>query len=151
MKKEIKVIIFDLDDTLYKENDFVKSGFKSVSEYVNDNFGISNKKFYGLLVKTLKEKGRGKIFDIALKKYNIFNKELVQKLINVYRGHKPEIKVFNGVIPLLSRFGKKYKIALITDGLLSVQKGKVKALGIEKFIDVVVYTNEFQKPKPHLQ
>ena len=39
MQKDlIKVIIFDLDDTLYLERTFVESGFKAVAEYIEKKF-----------------------------------------------------------------------------------------------------------------
>ena len=37
MKKILKAILFDLDDTLYLERDFVKSGFKSVASLIQDD------------------------------------------------------------------------------------------------------------------
>ena len=35
------VIVFDLDDTLYLERDFVRSGFAAVDRWVSDRFAIS--------------------------------------------------------------------------------------------------------------
>ena len=37
------VIVYDLDDTLYDEIDFVKSGFKEISKYLQDD------KYYDLI------------------------------------------------------------------------------------------------------
>ena len=35
----IRALIFDLDDTLYREHDFVASGFRAVAEYVGAQCG----------------------------------------------------------------------------------------------------------------
>ena len=58
------ILIFDLDDTLYKEREFVKSGFKAVSRYLHFKFNLNEKKIFLQLLKILKKNGRGKIFDI---------------------------------------------------------------------------------------
>ena len=57
------VVCFDLDDTLYPEIEYVKSGFKAVSEYLTQE--ISKKDadtLYNSLVSILKENGRGEVF-----------------------------------------------------------------------------------------
>ena len=43
MKKRLKAILFDLDDTLFLEKDFVKSGFKAVASYIHNKNGIDEK------------------------------------------------------------------------------------------------------------
>ena len=35
-------LIFDLDDTLYKEVEFLKSGFKQIDNYLNKYIVITN-------------------------------------------------------------------------------------------------------------
>src|SRR2546421_636992 len=86
------VIVFDLDDTLFKESDFVESGFRSVAQYVHKNFQINEQEFYQLLRDILRNNGRGKIFDRALETYKIFNEDVVEKLLSIYREHNSEIK-----------------------------------------------------------
>jgi putative hydrolase of the HAD superfamily len=150
-KNLIKVIIFDLDDTLYEDRTFVKSGFEAVSKYVKKNFGINKKGFFKVLLDIFKKEGRGHVFDIALQKNNLYNKKLVDKLVKVYRSHKPNIKLYPGVKKLLKSLKKRYKLALITDGLGYVQRNKVKALNIEKYFNLIIYTDDRgqKKSKPH--
>ena len=38
----IKLVIFDLDDTLIPEIDYVKSGFKEVAKYIESNYEFDN-------------------------------------------------------------------------------------------------------------
>ena len=35
-----KVVVFDLDDTLYKEIDYLKSAFQEIADYFRDQYGI---------------------------------------------------------------------------------------------------------------
>lgn len=144
---KLKVIIFDLDDTLYKEMTFVKSGFKAVAGYIGGKFKINKNEFSKVLKQILEKEGRGHIFNIALKKYNLYNEELLKQLIEVYRSHKPNIKPYLDAKNLLTSLKKKYKLALITDGLGYIQRNKVKALGIEKFFDLIIYTDDWDKQK----
>jgi len=144
-KNLIKVIIFDLDDTLYEEKTFVESGFKAVSEYVGKQFKINKKEFLKILIDILEKEGRGHIFDSALKRYNFYTKKLVDKLVKIYRFHKPNIQPYSGIRNLLKNLKKRYKLALITDGLGYVQRNKVKALKIEKLFNLILYTNDYGK------
>ena len=38
---QIKGVIFDLDDTLYSEKEYVKSGYEAVSDYLGGGMRIS--------------------------------------------------------------------------------------------------------------
>ena len=142
-----KIIAFDLDDTLYKEMDFVKSGLKKVADHVGVKFSINKKEFYSLLLRILEKKGRGCVFDLALKKYNIYKKETISKLVKIYRGHKQKIKPYSGVPAMLRRLEKAYKIILITDGDGAVQRNKVASLNIEKLFDAIIYTSDYGRGK----
>tara|TARA_B100001093_G_C26764715_1_gene987337 strand:+ start:801 stop:992 length:192 start_codon:yes stop_codon:yes gene_type:complete len=38
------IIVFDLDDTLYNEIDFVNNGFNVVANYLKKKFGVNKQK-----------------------------------------------------------------------------------------------------------
>ena len=147
----IKAILFDLDDTLYNEKQFVKGGFKAVSLYISERCNISKNAFYQTLLKILEKKGRGHTFDIALKKFGLYKKELVTKLVQIYRNHKPQLFLYPDAYIVLSKL-KNYKLGLITDGNYRVQRKKVQALEIKDFFDVIIFTNCYgkEKQKPNL-
>lgn len=141
----IKAIIFDLDDTLYEERTFIEGGFKAVSRYMERQFSIDNKEFFKVLMNTLEE-GRGHNFDIALTNYNLHNEKLLQKLVKIYRNHKPRIKPYPGVVnTLLILRNNKFFLGLITDGSESVQRNKITSLGIERLFDAIIYTDRIGK------
>ena len=65
------IIVFDLDDTLYEEITYVRSGFKAVANYLSRNYKIgTTKNIYSQFVQLLKTQGRGKVFDSFLDNQN---------------------------------------------------------------------------------
>ncbi len=57
----IRLVIFDLDDTLYNERDFVYSGFMEVATYLSNKYGIDKNILFDDMVNILNSRGRGKI------------------------------------------------------------------------------------------
>ena len=145
------ILVFDLDDTLYDETTFVKSGFRSVAQFLSENYSLSEKEIYQALL-TEFEKGRGSIFDEVLLKNHIFSKKLVRKCISVYRLHAPDIKLYAEAKQCLKRF-KDYPIYIVTDGNKVVQYNKIKALGLDKIVKFYFITYRYgrhhSKPSPY--
>ena len=144
----MKVIIFDLDNTLYPEETYVQSGFKAVAKYLSEKYDCDFDKLFSKIMDIFKEDGRGKVFDILVNDLN-FN-ENVLTLVYIYRYHFPDIYLYSESISLLNHLKNNYKLALITDGRSFVQKRKVDALDIEKYFDVIIFTDvlgeKFWKP-----
>lgn len=150
-KHNIRLVIFDLDDTLYSEKQYVLSGFKAVSLFVAEKYDINKEKFYQSLLETFERGIRGNNFDVVLKKFNLYKKQLVLELIKVYRMHKPKLKLYQEVLQVLKELKKNYKLALLTDGYAKVQRKKVKALNIKRLFDIIVFSDDYGRKKwrPH--
>jgi putative hydrolase of the HAD superfamily len=88
---KLKAIIFDLDDTLYSERDFVLSGFKTVATWASVNLGISKEVGYKTLFNLYIQGVRNNTFDRWLIIHEINRPELVPILLDVYRRHYPNI------------------------------------------------------------
>jgi len=149
----IKAIIFDLDDTLYYELNYVKSGFEAVSEYISLRYQVDKDIFYQQLLEVLKDQGRGKIFNLALEKFALPAAE-VQGMVTVYRSHIPEgIELYNDARDVLHKYktDKKYKTGIITDGNSEVQWKKIKTLDLLKLIDEILVSDDYgvAKRKPN--
>ena len=146
------ILVFDLDDTLYDEITFVKSGFCSVADYLNATFGIPQSESFDLMVAVLETKGRGKIFDITLDQFQLKNKKNILKCLHVYRTHDPNIKLFKTAEKCFERFSSHTKY-LVTDGNKVVQDKKVRALNLYgKFSKVLIthrYGLKHAKPSPY--
>ena len=153
MSCPIRAVVFDMDDTLYDEMMFVRSGFQSVARYLGIRFDLEEQKIYQIMLERLNSDGRGKIFDSVLKLHNIYSPRLVEELIEVYRTHTPKISLYSDVVETLERLRvEQLKIGIITDGLHSVQKTKVRALKLQDLVDFIIYTDElgsgYEKPHP---
>ena len=148
---KIKVIVFDLDDTLYDEIEYVKSCFKEVSNYFSYKFKIDKNLIYNYMIQDLETNGRGKIFDNMLENFKIYSKENIKKAILVYRTHKPNIVLPQESIEVLSYYNSlKIPIYIVTDGNKIVQNRKIEALGVRKYIkkDFITHRYGLKHSKP---
>jgi putative hydrolase of the HAD superfamily len=136
------IIVFDLDDTLYDEIDFVKSGFKEISEY------LQNDKYYDFMIDEFYKYGSGKVFNKLLKEFDLDIS--LQKLIEIYRFHIPSIILPQDSVKLLE-FSQGYKTALISDGHYITQKNKFNVLGLDEFINYPIFTDFYHTNKPELK
>jgi len=149
----IKCIVFDMDDTLYDEIDYYKSGFAVISHQVTSDFGLKNKVVFDVLWEIFNSGNHKTTFNEAAEKLGVvFDKSYIEKLINIFRNHNPDITLPSESRMILENLKSRYKLGLITDGYLPAQELKVQALGIEKFFDGIIYTEslgrEFWKPSP---
>lgn len=144
MKPEnVNTFIFDLDDTLYEEMQYVRAGMQSVSEYLSKRYGIAGDKLYNSCMEILERDGRGQVFDKLCEIYEL--KEDVKVLVNTYRGTRPKLQLYPDAEKFLSLLKESgYKAGIITDGNAMVQEAKVKGLNLEKWVDVVVLTDRLK-------
>lgn len=141
---KVKVIVFDLDDTLYEEIDYVYSGFKNVSKYFCEKYEIEEKLFYSDMLDILENDGRGQVFNKVLKKYNIFSNKSLKKSISLYRLHTPKISLPTKSIEILNYYKELgVPLYLVTDGNKVVQANKIEALGLKKFMKFMYITHRY--------
>jgi putative hydrolase of the HAD superfamily len=150
----ITTVVFDLDDTLYDEVEYCKSGFTSVSEFLADLPQMPPaESLFDTFWKQFNAGNHTKTFNTALSELGIdYDDKLIRQLIKVYRNHEPDITLPQESREVLSELGPKFTLALLTDGFLPAQQLKVQALGIEKYFECIIYTEqlgrEFWKPSP---
>lgn len=145
----IDTIIFDLDETLMDESSYVLSGMKVVSNYLSGKYKINEREVFDKLRSFFYENGRNGIFDYILENYGIEKKPEIPLMIEVYRSHKPSLLFYDGVSELLDYLrNRKIKIGILTDGLPLMQKNKVMALGLDQYVDEVVFSWEIDCKKP---
>lgn len=142
----IRALLFDLDDTLYEEKQFVNSGFNKVAEFVENKFKIDKDFFYKILIDIFNEGKRGNIFNIALERVNIIlDEDIIRSIVKIYREHNPNIELDKNIRSLLIKLRRIYSLGIITDGYFKVQKKKVQALKLEELFDSIIYTDEYGK------
>lgn len=148
----IKAVVFDLDDTLYPEIDYVKSGFCEVGKEIERHFGIKNA--YGKLYDYFLI-DKNDVYGRVLRDCNVsFNQGDISDLIEIYRTHKPQLTLSDEVKDTLSALrANGLKLGIITDGRPHQQWAKIKALGVDKLVDHIIVTDElggieYRKPNP---
>lgn len=150
----ITTAIFDLDDTLYDELDYCRSGFSAVAQFLSRLPQVpSAKKIFDSLWNQFSAGNHKTTFNAALDDLAVpYDQKLITELIQVYRNHTPNITLPPDSQQVLSELNAKLTLALLTDGFLPAQKLKVKALAIEKYFKKILYTEElgrqFWKPSP---
>jgi len=152
-----QAIIFDLDDTLYPERDYVSSGFQAVAAWVDKSLQISREEAYRELWDLFSQGVRGNTFNQWLDDRGIPDGGRVKAMVNVYRSHDPDVKLYPGVRNLLEELRSNWALGLLSDGYLQVQKKKLAALDIEKYFDAVIFSDEWDReawkpsPRPFLE
>lgn len=126
---EVKVIIFDLDDTLYDERHYVESGFRAVANFGFQEFGWEPEASFNFMIEVLDTEGRGAVFDRWLTSKGAYTKKLVQHCVSTYRHHTPKINLLPEAEKVLNTFAS-YPIYIVTDGHKIVQQKKIEALGL---------------------
>lgn len=139
----IKVVIFDLDDTLISERSFALSAFGETSVELSKVMKKPPSVIYEELV-SLYNESPSHIFNRILDNNNIcFENNFVNDLIYIYRNHKPNIKLSDEVKELLIYLKNTgFHLGLITDGFKSTQRNKVISLELDKYIEKIVITDE---------
>ncbi len=145
-----RAVLFDLDDTLYLERDYVASGFRAVGRWMAERYGVTA--FARVCQELFAAGRRGDVFDAALAALDLAERVPVVELIRVYREHHPDIRLLPDAERLLRRLHGRVPLALVTDGTARVQRRKLLALGIAPLFDVITVTDElgraFWKPHP---
>lgn len=146
----IKCVVFDIDDTLYLERDYVNSGFTAVSAWLESEKGICG--FRDLAWAEFEKGVRGNIFDIVFEKFgSTVENGIVAECVRVYRHHHPKIAMQPDASSCIAGLKGKVAIAALTDGPLVSQRMKASALGLAHWANPIVFTAELGDGfgKPH--
>jgi putative hydrolase of the HAD superfamily len=143
--------VFDIDDTLYLERDYVRSGFEAVGHWIAKWIGVSD--FAGRCWNSFLDGRRGSIFDNALRDAGTEpTPGLVSALVEIYRTHTPSISLAADALTALKTISQFASIAVISDGPVASQSRKVETLGLDSLAARVILTDtlgsEFRKPSP---
>lgn len=112
------IVVFDLDDTLYAEMEFVRSAYRAIAR----KFG------HHLL---------GPMMDASTPREAFDSTGLpIEELLPIYRNHFPDIRLpWQSLYTLVSLKKQGHRLGLISDGRSLTQRNKIRALGLERFID----------------
>jgi putative hydrolase of the HAD superfamily len=141
------VVVFDLDDTLYSEKDYVLSGYRYLADLIERLYSkITYQSFLDAITKN-----KADVFDYVIAE-NGLPVSLKQHLILAYRYHAPIISLHAGVIEVFNELKTKaIPMYLITDGRGVTQRLKISSLGIEGFFEDIYISEEVGAGKPELK
>jgi glycosyltransferase involved in cell wall biosynthesis/FMN phosphatase YigB (HAD superfamily) len=145
-----RLVVLDIDDTLYLERDYARSGFTAIGEWARAELGVDD---LGERAWAAFEAGtRGTIFDEALAAAGVEpSPELVPSLVEVYRSHAPDIVLHADARAWLDGLPADVTVAVVTDGPLASQRAKAEALGLDRWAEHIVFTAQLgpDRGKPH--
>lgn len=140
---DIDGVIFDMDDTLYSEKEYVKSGYQAIADAYPAVDSLADKLW------SVFEQG-GKAIDEVFAAEGILEEKV--NALSVYRNHFPTLHLYDGVEEMLYRLKSQGKaLGIITDGRPEGQRAKIEALGLGSIVDDIIITDElggvkFRKP-----
>ena len=131
------IVVFDLDDTLYKEVDYLVSAYHAIANAIHLDVTDEMLDWY--------HAGKN-VFQCLLDKYDVDLS--LAKLLETYRYHEPKISLIPESDIFLSHLRREcIKVGIISDGRSKTQRNKLKSLGLE-WIDNVVISEELGSEKP---
>lgn len=135
------ILVFDMDDTLYPEQSFVRSALTEVGEFINTIFKVDGA---AQILNELSVENRSReIFQECLHQLSVFPEEMsiYEELLQVYRNHRPErLDLHQDFSELMLSISLRYDLALISDGFLPTQPNKFAALRLGEYISKPIFT-----------
>jgi FMN phosphatase YigB (HAD superfamily) len=134
-------LIVDLDDTLYPHEAFVHSGLMAVARHVEETKAVAAMDAFAVMTSARRQRG-GRELQVLCAHFG-WDEQDVPGLLAVFRGHLPNLRLPRASADVLTHLREDgWRIAVLTNGLPLVQRGKVRALGIGPLVDAVIYAEE---------
>ena len=142
-----EAIIFDLDDTLYSERRWLLSGFAAVARELETRWSRDRVGLFRLLSEALRRGHRADALQRMCARCGQ-SPAIVPELVGLIRSHEPRIALRPAVRAMVIELKRHFRIGILTNGMPSVQRRKVAALGVEPLVDAVVYAAHHGGGKP---
>lgn len=139
--RESRAILFDLDDTLYPYRQFVRSGFRAVCKCLAEERGLSPRAVLKVLRQALVGGARGRELQALCERFAL-PASIVPELAEVIREHTPTLRLPQQTRRVLSSLRGSWRVGIVTNGSPRIQRRKVAALGLDEFVDTVVFATE---------
>ncbi len=137
----IRGVVFDIDDTLYDERDYVRSGFAHVARAAGGSADESAA-VLAWLWRAFESGVRGDTFDRLLAAFPDLARRVTRdELVTAYRGHEPDIALAAGFPDTLDELRRRgLRLGALSDGPAASQSTKARALGLARWLDPIVLT-----------
>ncbi len=145
-----RALLFDLDDTLYPLERFVMSGFGAVAEAVEARWGVPRATAFDTL-SAARAHTRGRELQVLTARYGLGD-DAVAPLVDVIRAHVPDLRLPALTVSVLEALRRAWRLGIVTNGRPDIQARKVRALGLDRYVDAIVLAAEWGsgvgKPEP---
>ena len=153
----VQIVGFDLDGTLYDEIEFIVQVYQPISQILANFCDTPPEPIFKWMLCRWLEKGSSYnyIFSEVLNNHGIHGHaiaSIVSECVSVFRNYKPILKLPIRVSLILDLIKEQYKCFLVSDGTVSLQLAKIKALGLERWFSseniriTSCYGQDFAKP-----
>lgn len=157
--EQFSAIIFDLDDTLYEEIEYLKRAYKYISEKIiesESDHHYSESSIYKYFLRTFTNEGRINLFQKAVKKFNIKN-FTIEHFLNCLRTVnicENEIPIKKPILDFFIKYHVSKNFFILTNGNITQQKNKIKSINIPFKGEIKIYYSsslgkELEKPNPY--
>lgn len=165
--KNIKVIYFDLDDTLCAYWNACKTGLRKTFEIYRPEQvtikkmthawavafrkfcpHIKESKWYPLYLKS-GEPTRTELMRLALKELSLEDEKLALIMSQTYaKERNSALKVFPDTYETLEALSSHYQLGLITNGPADIQREEIRTLSLEPYFQHILIEGELGRGKP---
>ena len=151
---QTRAILFDLDDTLYPQSDYVRGAYWDIAKWIGHRYEVNTTEFYESMFQLWLQKGSRypSIFSETLRKFGLGGDNLVVgEMIRLYNAHDPCLTVFPETVEVLETLRWQVKMGIVSDGNPETQRRKLMSLDIAGYFDICVFTGDWGRSyyKPH--
>ena len=146
--QKIKLILFDLDDTLISEKQWYLDKWEKSSLYLQEKYHVQG--FFEKISNIIHIHGFDytKKVDDALLDLNVSEKISVKEIVDYYLNVKVTPVVFLKVHDILTDLNKNYHLGIVTSGKKQEQILKIKLSGLDKYFSIVEVVESKSKNSP---
>ena len=154
-----KGLLLDIDNTLYPYRKSHEVGLNAVFSLIESQFGIESaiannaflearKDVHYTLSETAASHNRMLYFQKMLERLGLPSPSFTLEIYEAYWGEfLNEMTTFDGVYEVLEKY--KNRICLVTDLTAHIQHRKIKKLKLDRYLNLVVTSEEAGHEKPH--
>lgn len=148
-----KAYIFDLDNTLYPEKDYLYQIYYLIGIYLAERENVDAKAITDFLIKEFENAGRRSLFNKVLQEFKL-NMEYLPDLLEIQRKAKLPLKLYlyRDVYEVLKKIEEtSASLFILTNGNTDQQLNKIRQLewlGLDKRIKVYFAAEYAPKPAP---
>ncbi|MBT4947152.1 MAG: HAD family hydrolase [Candidatus Marinimicrobia bacterium] len=135
------MIVFDLDDTLYQEDDYSQSGVAAVARELESLYGMDLTEQLMLV-----REERGDVWGKACELLDL-STTVKESMLWMYRLHHPNIELESEVLSVVHKIASSAKqLVILTDGRSATQRMKLSALDLLGY--PLYISEEYESNKP---